>query len=503
MKNLYRTLIFYFLPFLMGYSFSTEEISQHGNVLGKRKITEINHEIGYVPKQKKIKTSNIGTVYTLNNKMYTNIVLPLELKKTIFLLLDKKTKSFIGRTCHEWNSIFLDYYNKMNISCRHLNWDKCTNIPSNLLYNININFRILIGLHINLFKGRGNEKDQIIFERICDKLVKTPSVPKDSLILNYPDFIRRHIFINKHNFLQQTLYRSLKKRFEKLSKLMEKNLINYIDNLKEKDESKLLIYQNEISLYLHYMKFINKNDNSNTKRSFNINCSLYDIIKNYNRLTILRNTNGLSNSGKFSSIWAEIIKLDHGPTLNDIRSSIISHFKNLQYNESYHYCKKLLMYAGNLSDIQDWRNTVNVLARSARYGDALYYIQNVINLSKDEVLLKDIRTISYIYAKNNQNQKSLYYCNKIINHPDCGVEDLRIVAYIYSKAEKYDNSIKIYDILMENPSNIILDDIKNISYLYYKVCKYEKSIEFWEQALSQMDENNLILSDLRQSINVF
>lgn len=335
-------------------------------------------------------------------------ILPDNLKH-IYSFLHESKGAFMA-TCRAWNHIANDYYDKKNIKLYYFHWNDDVYISSRILNVLNGRFENMLGLHLNISQDRGKNIDRIIFKRLCAKIQDAPFLSKNSFVKSYANLLDEHIDIMTYSvFFQKVLdlFNNIPNKFEKLFSEIGITTSNLNKQINMK-------FQNELSLFVYYIKFIKlipMDDRYNIKTinyfSSRLTSSFINTVKNNYKINSLKNVPVLNYQ-----IWKLIIDLDSGSIVSDFRDAAMAHFHAGKFEEATQYFQKFIELVGNSATPEDLRNFAMAHLHAGKFEEAKQYFQKFIELAKYTAQPYEFQDIARAYFHAEKFEESIKY-NKL------------------------------------------------------------------------------------------
>lgn len=290
--------------------------------------------------EKKLNSQAIENSYEMIIPHGKTIVVPENVSQKIFLYLkDEDAQSAFSAICKGWKNIadvyFNQTYHQKNIDSFIVPWSEHPQLSPRMLNCLNKSYVLLLGLSRNLHSSREKSPiDRVHFERTCQYIKSVPFVNKESLILSYVDLVLLiSNYIKPSEFLKNIPIETawLKSKLSNIEQEVGLKLLYIRNQINYK-------FQNELSLYFHYVNFIANRSINNTIKTDSIlnkiTCNLVDVVKSHDELMRLQS---IQTQNKTAVEWKKIMELDPAPLYEDLFNAGVC-FYNARKREEGFFC---------------------------------------------------------------------------------------------------------------------------------------------------------------------
>lgn len=225
---------------------------------------------------------------------------------------DQKTLLALAGSCKKFNTFVTQKYLTANEGNKHKGWQDNLSLAPSTVYVLNQCVQEILGWYTDIQMDRADAVDRIRFERSCAHFQKVPYFAKDSIVVQYVDFLKLHLACTKPSQLQASLGNPLRRRML----VREEDCTEKFASIVGQEN---VAFQNETALYFHYNQFVLKLGavplaNLKNSESFKqLDNSLMAVMAD--NLLALKATPGLSGSSEFVEIWEQIIALEPALTI--------------------------------------------------------------------------------------------------------------------------------------------------------------------------------------------
>jgi tetratricopeptide (TPR) repeat protein len=431
-----------------------------------------------------------------HEKTITMLELPEEVNIKIFHYIDNKSKTNFISTCKYLRENFYNNYIKMFDEKNDIIFYNNFGVSEFFFRTFNIRFFKTIFLYFNIKNEISNSIDCKIFKSLCNLIKKNLYIKNKYYIVDFIDLLNFEILFHKNqkNNINSTNIK-LNNLDEKLNLISKKIIENYDKSIYSSDHD---FFNTEVICMLNYL--IRKN--INFSEFITVNNTRFDIfLDKYKKIRSLRESI-LENK---VTVWDDILRLDPGITVRDLRAASESYFDHGFYEKYLECYEKIIYISGNETLIDDLREAGLCALNLGKYENSNIYYDMIFKKYKKKSNINDLRmaSIAAFYSGNyilsKKYLKKIIQKNYFIKENNHTIEDYRRLYVVYKKIGNYKKSLyfgkKVLNMELGSENH---QDYRCVSYCYAKLKNYHKSIVYYIKLFERddykfniMDLNNL------------
>lgn len=431
--------------------------------------------------------------------------------------LDVDTRLNLAMTC--WGIQTIVYNPTMNefvvpgweyVEQKHQQWSDIPPLCHRILSILNWRLMTILGLHINTSYEPtqatgthltspyivGNHNTRRL-TRLCQQIENAPDsiLPKYCLIRSYFKFLNYSSAAKNSPDLWTT--------YTLENSVRVKSPLFALQILKKSIQD---LSKNAICLSRHHLNFLGGPSLPACILEINLDCSLFEVLKNNDSIKKLKETPGLYDHNvyvergpqlaKIALVWKKILSLDFGATLLSYRLGFFSNFITDISQENLLYGKRALFVSRHHHDMILDDASIYCEATSLIFPNT-YDIYECLRDLKNRGIKKS-NTISYsnfcfrisrAFQNANDTKEEIRYLNKGINvikgtSYSIDSEIYKILARAYEKEGQFENAIHFYTKFIDEQKDRENSQLYlKLAILYKKINQYKKAGNCYQKAI--------------------